>query len=329
MTQSQASTHWQEQVSADEADRHEHFAEQLGRIQASGNRKFGLGRALHRKQVLAAKGSLTVLAGLPDYAAQGLFAEPGEFEILARLSNGSPNVQGDAVPDIRGFAFSVRGVSGDSALGGTTDRQDFLLINRPTFGMRSSVEFAEVVLGAAKGPVGIAKALNARYGPIRGPIELTKLLAESARPFSGFATTTFHSAAPIQMGPYAGQVRMVPLGNRLSLSAQLGFGNEMAQRLRDSAVGFNIYVDFYVDEDTTPIEDGSKEWPVDDIPSVKVATLVLGTQDVESADGLEFSELVAADKFDPWSALADHRPLGEIMRARKVAYYMSQQAREA
>ena len=29
------------------------------------------------------------------------------------------------------------------------------------------------------------------------------------------------------------------------------------------------------------------------------------------------------DHFDPWMALADHRPLGEIMRARKAAYYAS------
>ncbi|MGB3014947.1 MAG: hypothetical protein WBB41_10035 [Candidatus Nanopelagicales bacterium] len=329
MTQMKASSNWQEQVSPDEPARHELFAEQLGRIQASGNRKVGLGRALHRKQVVAAKAVLTVEAGLPQHAAQGLFAEPGEFEVLARLSNGSPNVQRDVVPDIRGFAFSVRGVRGESALGGTTNRQDFLLINRAAFGLRSSEEFAEVVLGAAKGPLGIVKALNARYGPLRGPVELAKLLAESARPFSGFATTTFHSAAPIQMGPYAGHVRMVPRGNRLSPSAQLGFGNEMIQRLRDSAVGFDVYVDFFVDEEVTPIEDGSKEWPVDDIPSVKVATLVLGTQDVESAEGQQFSESVAADKFDPWSALADHRPLGEIMRARKVAYFKSQQARGA
>ena len=30
-----------------------------------------------------------------------------------------------------------------------------------------------------------------------------------------------------------------------------------------------------------------------------------------------------ADRFDPWSAVAEHRPLGEIMRARKAAYLPS------
>ena len=34
-------------------------------------------------------------------------------------------------------------------------------------------------------------------------------------------------------------------------------------------------------------------------------------------------------RFDPWGGLADHRPLGEIMRARKVAYFHSQKSRGA
>ena len=33
--------------------------------------------------------------------------------------------------------------------------------------------------------------------------------------------------------------------------------------------------------------------------------------------------------FDPWQALAAHRPLGDVMRARKVVYFASQQGRGA
>lgn len=36
-----------------------------------------------------------------------------------------------------------------------------------------------------------------------------------------------------------------------------------------------------------------------------------------------------AARFDPWGGLAAHRPLGEIMRARKVAYFESQKGRNA
>jgi hypothetical protein len=34
-------------------------------------------------------------------------------------------------------------------------------------------------------------------------------------------------------------------------------------------------------------------------------------------------------RFDPWSGLLAHRPLGEVMRARKVAYLVSQKGRGA
>jgi 5-methylthioadenosine/S-adenosylhomocysteine deaminase len=38
---------------------------------------------------------------------------------------------------------------------------------------------------------------------------------------------------------------------------------------------------------------------------------------------------VEAAKFDPWNAVVEHRPLGEVMRARKVAYRPGQLGRGA
>jgi hypothetical protein len=32
---------------------------------------------------------------------------------------------------------------------------------------------------------------------------------------------------------------------------------------------------------------------------------------------------------DPWQALADHRPLGDVQRARKAVYFASQRGRAA
>jgi hypothetical protein len=39
--------------------------------------------------------------------------------------------------------------------------------------------------------------------------------------------------------------------------------------------------------------------------------------------------LPLAAKFDPWNAVVAHRPLGEVIRARKVAYRPSQLGRGA
>jgi hypothetical protein len=80
---------------------------------------------------------------------------------------------------------------------------------------------------------------------------------------------------------------------------------------------------FFVDETITPIEDASKAWLESVTPIVTVARLSLFAPSDQVAKQAE------AAKFDPWSGLADHRPLGEIMRARKAAYYASQQGRAA
>ena len=88
-------------------------------MQAALSARYGAGRLLHRQPVLAARGTLEILDGLPDYARHGIFAAPRVFEALARLSNATAAVQPNAKPDIRGFAVKVLGVAGAAALGGT------------------------------------------------------------------------------------------------------------------------------------------------------------------------------------------------------------------
>jgi len=62
-------------------------------------------------------------------------------------------------------------------------------------------------------------------------------------------------------------------------------------------------------------------------PEVKVAQVVVDKQELNDDDPAE----AACNKliFTPWHALVAHRPLGNIMRARNVAYRSSTQARKA
>ena len=169
------STEWSEIVEPDEGDRYAQAEEQIAEIQKKNDKKFGPGRAFHRKQILGLHASLEVFEGPPPFAHHGLFARPGAYETLVRLSNGGFGVASDVIPDVRGFACSVRGVSGDGALNRKTDRQDFLFLNRPTFGFVNSADFFAIVAASSGGQPAILRALIDRHGPVGGPLEAAKL----------------------------------------------------------------------------------------------------------------------------------------------------------
>lgn len=323
------STQWQENIAADEAQRFVTYGRQFAAIQARKSKKYGKGRALHRKQLTAAKGSLEVLADLPEFARQGLFAAPGTYEAWVRLSNGGMDRAPDRTPDIRGFALRVLGVKGESALGnGPAVSQDFALINQEVFGFSSSAEFVAFVVAASQGTGTLVKHLFRSYGLFGGPARLVKLIGTMGKPFGGFAVEPFFSAAPIACGPYAVRVRIVPTASNGAATpgAKQDWGADFSNRLRGQSLHWDVQLQPYVDAQRTPIEDASVNWPS---PYTTVARLTLPQQDSASAQGQALTAQVESAVFDPWQALAAHRPLGDVQRARKVVYFESQKGRGA
>jgi hypothetical protein len=325
------STEWRETVGPDEEARFTRYGEQLVALQKAGHAKHGSGRALHRKQHLGLRAELTVLPDLPAHARHGLFAKPATYAAQIRLSNGSGE-RGvpDKKPEVRGFAIRVDGVSGPGALGGTTNAQCFVLINNATFAFPNVDEFMGVVLAAPRGPLPIIGALIKRHG-FFGGLKHARVLAKGlGKPFAGFAREPFHSAAPIACGPYAVKVRLVPTStNGDAPPPKPDFAGDLTARLAKGELRWDLQLQFFVDDAITPVENPTILWPESESPFVTVARLVAPLQDPHSADGEKLAAAIEASKFDPWTALAEHRPLGEIMRARKAAYFASQTERGA
>lgn len=321
------STQWQEQIHDWEESWHAELTEQLVAMQSRFNEKFGPGRALHRRQIAGLHGTFEVRSDLPEYLRQGVFAESATYECLIRLSDGSPGVTRDATPDVHGFAISLRGVSGEGALGSETDRQDFLLINHRVFGFATSREFGSLVPHAAKSQAAVVKYMIKTYGPLKGAAVAAALAKDMAKPFFGYGTSKFYSAVPIRFGPHAVRLRLNPHQTNAKLGAVLDYSGDIVNRLDTADLSYDLDVQFFVDEESTPIEDGTVDWPEEVSPFVTVGTLALPTQDCASEDGQELAKEVEEDHFDPWQALVAHRPLGEIMRARKATYYASTQNR--
>ncbi len=323
------STAWREQIAADEATRFAGYAEQFVAMQRAKSRRYGTGRGLHRKQQLGLLATLDVLDGLPGHAAQGLFAKPQRLEALVRLSNGGPDKAADGKPDVRGFSFAVQGVQGESALGGPATHQDFALIQHPAFAFAKADEFVGLVMHVTRGLPALFKYLVGRYGLGGAFRQLRKFAKTFGKPFKGFAVETFFSAAPIACGPYAARVRLRPVDGAAAPAKGKAWAQDMAGRLRAGAITYDLQLQFFSDEASTPIEDASVDWPESVAPYVTVARLNLLKQDPDSVAGQALSERTEAAVFDPWAALAAHRPLGEVMRARKVVYFASQKERGA
>ena len=324
-----ASTEWQEQIGPDEAQRFASHAQRFASIQERKSARYGKGRTLHRKQIIAARGSFEVLDGIASYAQHGLFATAHEYEVLVRLSNGGFDRAPDHVPDIRGFAMRVLGVQGESALGtGAAVSQDFLLINHEVFAFPNSSEFVDFAEAASNGNGAMFKFVFKRYGLFGGVGKIASLLRTATKRFSGFATEALFTAVPMACGPFAARARMVPsvTNGEAKAQAKQDWGADFSERLGLRELHWDFQLQPYSNERVTPIEDPTVVWPT---PYTTVARLMLPKQDTNSDEGRALSESVERSAFDPWQALAEHRPLGEIQRARKVVYFHSQKAREA
>jgi hypothetical protein len=334
MTAGAPSTQWKESIPPGEEARLVGYAEALRdtqRARAAGGKP---GRALHTKGY-GVEGELTVLDGLPDHARAGLFARPATYRAYVRYSNGDSRRNRDSKGDVRGIAVKVLGVAGKKVIPGMEDEttQDLLAIRTPALPFRDAAEFVAVVTAAQANPLLLLPRIVGRLGLGRTFEVLPRVAKGMKLAMSPLAATPYYSAAPICCGAYAVQYAFLPQ-DRPEPAPSRGSSpdwmrDDLARRLRDQAVVYDLRLRFYVDEARTPIEDASVEWKEDDAPAVTVARLTLPVQDLDSPRGKKLDAAVEALSFDTWHALVEHRPLGNVMRARNQAYMLSTKERGA
>jgi hypothetical protein len=300
-------------------------------------------RSVHAKTHGLLLGELAVEAGLPEAYAQGLFARPGTYPVVMRLSTTPGDVLADDVSTPRGMALKVVGVEGPRVGGSEHDvTQDFVLVNGPVFSAPNAQKF----LGGArllaattdKAPNlkrlfsavarGAEKALEAVGG------ESVTLKALGGHPETHPLGETYYSQAPILYGRYMAKVQVAPVSPTLTaLTDRVVDLKGRPDGLRDAVVDhfateggeWELRVQLCTDLDRMPIEDASVEWPEDLSPYVTVARLRASSQ---KAYGDELARRIDDGmQFNPWHALAAHRPLGSIMRVRKAVYAMSKRFR--
>jgi hypothetical protein len=124
-------------------------------------------------------------------------------------------------------------------------------------------------------------------------------------------------------------VRLAPARPQGLPAASHGWAADLGRHLAQGPLVHALQLQFYVDEAVTPIEDASVDWPEQEAPYVTVGRLTIPAQELDGEAARRLAAEVEAGAFDPWKALVEHRPLGDVMRARKHAYFASQKARSA
>jgi hypothetical protein len=295
-------------------------------------------RGFHAKIHAGVMGELKVLPDVPEAAKFGVFGKPAIYPAFVRFSNGQSDLQPDAKPQPRGIALKLVGVPGgpddrlEEAKHATT--QDFLATSHSlTSIVRDVVEVFDV-LEVMEGDGG-ASPLSRISTVVRHPLEAARLAARLATDVvlprvDSMATERYSSTAPIQCGKFAIKFLIHPPPGVTADphdSDDNYLRRELAARLRSGDVHFDFSVQFFVDADHTPIEDTSVEWAEKISPMHKVAELRIPRCDIESAQGMELNEIVDQLSFFPWHGLKAHRPLGNVMRARRLAYPRSAEIR--
>ncbi len=303
-------------------------------------------RGVHAKSHALLQAELTVHEGLPPELTQGIFAEPGRiFPALVRISS----IAGDMLPDTvslpRGFSIKIFDVPGERLAGSEDDTtQDFLFATAPAFSAPDAAGFAKslkLVAQTTDRVEGLKIAMSAVLRPLvrllQGlGIEIGILKALGGYPENHVLGERYFTQVPIRFGDFVAKLDVVPRSaNFRGLTGErvdLGRGPNVLRDTAADVIGreggeWTLRAQLCRDLSTNPIEDSSVAWPEDGNPYLDIATITVAPQMSWS----DSRSRVMDDQmsFRPWRGVEAHRPLGNIMRARRQSYPVSVDTRAA
>ena len=297
-------------------------------------------RSVHAKSHGLLRGTLEVANDLPSHLAQGLFAEDGEYDVVARLSTTPGDLLADSVSTPRGFAFKVLDVPGAQLSGRAADTtQDFVMVNGPAFQSPTGKSFLRslklLAVTTDRAP-NLKKALSAVLRGAERVLESVGGESGTLKGLGGHPEThilgeTFFTVEPVRYGDHIAKLSLVPRSDNLRVLAGAALDvNGHPDGLRDAVLAFfareafaewDLKVQLNTNIETMPVEDATVVWPVDESPYETVARLHMPRQVAWSeARSRAVDDGMA---FNPWHGLVAHQPLGSIMRVRRAAYEAS------
>lgn len=297
-------------------------------------------RDAHAKGHGILEGSITVYPDLQPELAQGMFAQPGKYPVIARLSSTSGAIRHDRLRGVRGLGVKVLGVEGERAMvGDEATTQDFILVTHREFLFADVREYAtrgmivawllaripDRLLGAGSELAATVDRLLVRFGR-----PLPPTLQVFIRPNTHILGDTFFSSAPFRWGDYVAKFLIAPLSDNVRALENVPLGQNpsenanremIAEFFANNGADYELRVQLCTDLDAMPIENATLPWPEEASPHIPVAKIHFPKQDPASPTRRAFGDDVLS--FNSWRGLEAHRPLGSINRMKLRVYEAS------
>nr|WP_198428162.1 catalase family protein [Nocardia bovistercoris] len=298
-------------------------------------------RDAHAKSHGILRGELTVRDGLPPELAQGMFATPATYPVIARLSSTSGVIRSDQLRGVRGLGIKVLGVKGQRVLpDDTASTQDFIMVTHREFlfadahayltqGMPTAWVLARLPDPVLQGGSALLSELDHRVLRPLG-MAVPPNLGVFIRPNTHILGETFYSSAPLRYGDYVAKLSYVPVSPEaaalqgIPVRADAGINAHqdlIVDFFANHAAEYELRVQLCTDAEKMPIEDATVAWPEQDSPHRTVATIRFDVQDPYTPERRAYGDDVLS--FNSWRGIAAHRPLGSINRLKKRVYEAS------
>jgi Catalase len=298
-------------------------------------------RDAHAKSHGILRGQLTVLPDLPEHLAQGMFATPATYDIVARLSTTAGARRSDQVRGVRGLGIKVLRVPGNRLLADEATTQDFVFVNEPRFPFRDALHYSKGGMRLARllsytpdilmrtGSL-LLRGIQRLLSPFGG--ELYWKVAIFAEPNTHTLGQTFYTAAPLQYGKYVAKLCVAPLSPSVTALKDVIVGKTanahteaVVDFFKNNSAEYEVRVQLCTDKDKMPIENASVLWSETDSPYERVAKITYPAQDPHTKARMEYGDDVL--EFNSWRAIEAHRPLGSINRLKRDVYLASSKFR--
>jgi hypothetical protein len=259
---------------------------------------------------------------LPEHMRQGIFAKPATYKAWVRYSGPGPFVSTD-IDDV-GFgsmAIKIIGVPGPKLMDDEKFTQDMLGTSVPTFVSPDTRANSQLHHWSYKNAP-LFYFFNFKETHILDAIMQMLWTKTLTSPLEG----EYFSCVPYLLGE--GQAMQYMFRPRLRTRSKIPrlpfrppdnyLRDAMVATLAKQDVEFDILLQVQTDPFLMPIENACVMWPTNLSPRVPAAVLRIPKQQFDSPEQLNFAHVL---RFNPYHSIPEHRPLGNVSRARKRMYY--------